>query len=77
MAADAPPVEMLINSIKLRAVFGVEDFKQVLPPGMQTHARTGAGVQQLAGVGKIRYILQESRDESARDACIAAGSVLA
>ena len=41
VAADAPPVEMLINSIKLRAVFGVEDFKQVLPPGVQTCAHTG------------------------------------
>lgn len=76
VAADAPPVAMLFNSIKLRAVFGAEDFRQVLPLGTQTRARTGARVQQLEGVGKIRYILQESRDETARDACIAAGSVL-
>ena len=65
---------MLFNSIKLRAVFGIEDFKEVMPLGMQTR---GARVLQLQGVGVTRYILQESRDETARDACIAAGSVLA
>ena len=80
VAADAPPVEMLINSIKLCAVF-LElktSNRSCLQVCKRVHTQaTGAVVQQLAGVGKIRYILQESRDESARDACIAAGSVLA
>ena len=58
----------------MRAVFGVEHFKVVMPPGMQTRS---ASVQQLEGLGKRRYILQEAKDEAARDACIAAGSVLA
>ena len=79
----ALPVALLVNSSKLRAVFGTEKFKKVNPPpldlGLAGGARTRARVQTLEGVTQdlddIRYVLHPETDEAARDACIAAGQV--
>ena len=72
---------MLINSSKLRAVFGVTDFKQIMPPaidlGVARQTRSvGAGVREVAGMGATRYVLSINKDEEARNASIQAGSVL-
>ena len=72
---------MLINSSKLRAVFGVSDFKQIMPPaldlGVARRTRSvGAGVREVAGMGAARYVLSVNKDEEARNASIQADSVL-
>ena len=67
---------MLINSSKVRAVFGVEKFKKVTPPllNLSGTGRTrggGARVRQLEGdLDLIRYVLNPEMDAQARDACI-------
>ena len=77
VAPGAPPVAMLINSSKLRDVFGSEQFKKVVPPAFNAGMRTrGAAVRQLDGVGDTRFVLQAGRDSDIRDACVQAGSVL-
>ena len=60
---------MLINSSKLRAVFGVTDFKQIMPPaidlGVARQTRSvGAGVREVAGMGATRYVLSINKDEA-------------
>ena len=80
----APPVAMIINSCKVRAVFGVEKFMKVTPPPLDlgvagcTRGR-GARVRQLAGVEQdldlIRYVFNPETDEQARDRCIACGAI--
>ena len=78
-----PPVAMLINSCKVRAIFGPEKFKKVTPPplelGVAGGTRSGARVRQLEGVeqdlDKIRYVLHLEMDVIARDACVACGAV--
>ena len=74
---------MIVNSCKVRAVFGVEKFKKVTPPPLDlgVAGRTrggGARVRQLEGVeqdlDQIRYIFNPETDEAARDACIACGA---
>ena len=79
--AGAPPVAMMFNSTKLRAVFGVEDFKKIMPPALDLGVAggtrgKGAHVQQLEGVGPTLWVLRTDKDEETRDACIRAGSVL-
>ena len=80
----APPVAMIINSCKVRAVFGVEKFKKVTPPPLDlgVAGRTrggGARVRQLVGADQdfdlIRYVFNPEVDEQARDACMACGAV--
>ena len=71
---------MLINSSKLRAVFGVEEFKEIIAPALDIPVaagtrRGGAGVSQLGGKPS-HFVLQEAADERARDACVAAGAML-
>ena len=77
---------MIINSCKVRAVFGVEKFKKVTPPPLDlgVAGRTrgkGARVRQLEGeeleqdLDLIRYVLHPEMDEQARDACVACGAV--
>ena len=78
----APPAAMLINSCKVRAVFGPEKFKKVTPPpldlGVAGGTRGRARVQQLEGVeqdlSKIRYVFHSEMDEIARDRCVACGA---
>ena len=74
---------MIINSCKVRAIFGVEKFKKVTPPllNLGVAGRTrggGARVRQLEGVEQdldlVRYVLNPEMDEQARDACIACGA---
>jgi len=74
---------MFINSCKVRAVFGVEKFKKIMPPlldlGVAGRTRGGgARVRQLEGavedLDQIRYIFNPETDEAARDACIACGA---
>ena len=53
--AGAPPVAMIINSCKVRAVFGVEKFKKVTPPPLDLGVaggtrRAGARVRMLEGL---------------------------
>ena len=80
----APPAAMIINSSKLRAVFGVEKFKKITPPPLDlgVAGRTrggGARVRQLEGVEQdldlIRFVFNTEMDEVARDACVACGAV--
>ena len=72
---------MLINSSKLRAVFGADEFKEIVAPALNlpVSARTrgggGASVRQM-GSEPNRFVLQPAADERARDACIAAGAQL-
>ena len=82
--AGAPPAAMIINSSKLRAVFGVEKFKKITPPpldlGVSGRTRGGsARVRQLEGVEQdldlIRYVFNSDMDEEARNACVASGAV--
>ena len=84
MHAGAPPVAMLVNSCKVRAVFGAEKFKKATPPPLDlgVAGRTrggGARVRQLQGVEQdvdlIRYVFNPETDEQARDRCIACGAV--
>ena len=77
-APGAPPAAMLINSIKLRGVFGVDKFKEIRPPALQLGrgVRRGAGVKQLEGVGEIRFVLDSEKDSEMRDVAVRAGSVL-
>lgn len=77
----APPVAMLINSSKLRGVFGSDRFKKIMPPALDLgpfagtrHA--GAAVRELEGVGQIRYVLHPDTDSESRDRCVAAGAAL-
>ena len=78
-AVGAPPIAMLINSNRLRGVFGVDKFKRLLPPvlnlGPSRRAR-GAGVMQLQGAGETRFVLDSEKDSSMRDECVRCGSVL-
>ena len=79
----APPAAMLINSCKVRAIFGPEKFKKVTPPpldlGVAGGTRGRARVQQLEGVeqelSKIRYVFHSEMDVIVRDACVACGAV--
>ena len=80
----APPVAMIINSCKLRAVFGVDKFKKVTPPPLdisvmgRTRGRSSARVREVQGItqdlDQIRYVFHPEVDEAARDACVAAGA---
>ena len=79
-AVGAPPAAMLINSSKLRAVFGSEQFKQVssLPLNLAPRTR-GAAVREIdveAVGGETWFMLHEDTDSMTRDRCIAVGSVL-
>ena len=80
-APGSPPVALLINSSKLRAVFGVEEFKEIVAPSLdlpvasRTRGGSGAGVRELDGEPN-RFVLRPSADERARDACVAAGAQL-
>ena len=69
---------MLINSSKLRDIFGSEQFKRIVPPAFNAgmHRTRGTAVRQLEGVGKARFVLQAGRDSDIRDRCVQAGSVL-
>ena len=68
----APPVAMLINSSKLRGVFGAEQFKRTEPLALdlgvagRTRAH-GAAVRVLEGVGEARYVLNSDTDCENRD----------
>ena len=75
---------MIINSCKVRAVFGVEKFKKVTPPPLDLGVaggtrRAGARVRMLEGLeqdlDQIRYVFHPETDEKAREACVAAGAV--
>ena len=59
-------------------MFGIDKFKQLMPPALDRPAgRTrGAGVLQLQGGGEIKFILNSEKDSSMRDECIRCGSVL-
>ena len=76
-----PPVALLINSSKLRGVFGPDKFKKIMPPALDlgVAGRTrhgGAGVRALEGLGKVRYVLHPDTDSENRDRCAAAGQAL-
>ena len=76
-APGAPPVALLINSTRLRDVFGSSTFRAVTPPALASRTtRQGAAVLQLEGLGVTRFVLQQDRDSSIRDRCVQAGSVL-
>ena len=63
LANGAPPEAMIINSSKLRGVFGVDKFKQRMPPafGWPAQRARRAGVTQLHGIGEIRFVLDSER----------------
>ena len=76
-----PPVELLINSSKLRAVFSAEQLKQLVPPQLEDAARArprtrGAAVLEVEGAGDIRHVINVTKDEEIRANCISAGSTL-
>jgi len=78
-AKDAPPVELLINSSKLRAVFSGEHLKQLVPPPLESAARMrtrrGAAVTDVQGVGDIKHLMNATKDEEIRATCVAGSSL--
>ena len=64
-----PPVTMIINSSELRgAGFNLQ---QVIPPaaarsGRRTH---GAGLRQIEGTGRKRFVLSADDDNDLRSRC--------
>jgi len=79
-APGAPPVAMLVSSTRLRGIFGSEHFKQIMPPALDLVSarlrRSGAGVNALEGVGKVRFALNADKDSEMRDRTVRAGSIL-
>ena len=66
------PAPMIINSSELRGA----DFnlQEVIPPGLEAAARSGrrmrgAGLRQLEGMGRKRFILSPEDDNELRSRC--------
>ena len=71
IAPGTPPAAMfhdimLVNSSKLRDVFGSEQFQKVMPltfnNGRKQRSTRGAAIRELEGVGIQRFVLQAGRD---------------
>jgi hypothetical protein len=67
-----PPAPMIINSSELRgAGFNLQE---VIPPELESAARLGrrtrgAGLRQLEGVGRKRFVLSSDDDNELRSRC--------
>ena len=67
-----PPVPMIINSSELRgAGFNLQE---VIPPALEAAARSGrrtrgAGVRQVEGLGRKRFVLSADDDNDLRSRC--------
>ena len=67
-----PPVAMIINSSELRgAGFNLQE---VIPPALEAAARSGrrtrgAGVRQVEGLGRKRFVLSADDDNDLRSRC--------
>jgi len=70
--ASQPPVDMLINSLELRAAGFTP--REVIPPALEAAARGGrrrygAGLRQLQGMGPRRFVLSVDNDNEFRSRC--------
>jgi hypothetical protein len=67
-----PPATMIINSSELRgAGFNLQE---VIPPELESATRLGrrtrgAGLRQLEGVGRKRFVLSSDDDNELRSRC--------
>ena len=72
---DAPPAELILNSSQLRAA-GFS-LTELLPPQLESLARygasrgtrSGAGLQQLQGMGPTKFLLHVDNDNEYRSRC--------
>ena len=71
------PITLLVNSSKVRAVFGETVFREVRPPALEAKGRRGrsAAVVQVEGLGPTTFVLDAVKDSDYRDVCLQAGSI--
>ena len=73
----ASALTLLVNSSKVRAVFGETVFREVRPPALEAKGRRGrsAAVVQVEGLGPTTFVLDAVKDSDYRDVCLQAGSI--